>query len=182
MRILGIAGIIGLLGGMRGAIPVHPESDVSSQSGGERTEGRAYSNIKSSAKRVSRIMKYVCGPEVADFIRECSEREAGGEVEEMCQRLGLEYLELGRKIAEFGEAAGNSACSFEVRKRLAIEVVERSLKVNELLMRIDMEFGFCEEDLKSIDEVCKHCRNQVGRELRFRSYDDKVRNLDVICY
>ncbi|AFN83094.1 hypothetical protein EROM_110020 [Encephalitozoon romaleae SJ-2008] len=155
MLAISVIGIIGLLGGLRGAIPLKV-SNVS---------GKVYKNIRVNAQRICRIMEYVEKPEIAEFMKECLEKQVSERAQELCRELIFEHESLKEKVARLGEAAGNSESSFEELKSLIIEVFDGCFKVVRSGMILDIELGFNEENLDEVEEACSKVYRRLLNEI-----------------
>ena len=156
MRVLGLTGVLCALG-MAGAAM----GDDSMQAA--RAE---YKMVRRHAMQVAHMMEHVYKPGMAEDFLEEYDKGMSEEAVSVYERIMEAYEDMRKKLLEFGDAAANAECSFEERKRLAIEVVDKSMEVVSLKTRLNMECGFSEQTLKNLNEMGRSCHSSFMWSLR----------------
>lgn len=182
MLAISVIGIIGLFGGLRGENPLVKNGSevVSSSPKDEKVSGKVYKNIKANAQKICRIMEYVEKPEIAEFMKECLEKQVSEKAQELCKELISEHESLKEKVAKLGEAAGNSESSFEEVKSLIIEVFDGCFKVVKSGMMLDIELGFNEESLDEVEEACSKVYRRLLDEIIYWRNSNSTFRLNTV--
>lgn len=156
MRVVGLVGVLGLLGGLRA---------TEASDSGESPKSQ-YKTIQKHANQLARVMEHVYKPGMEEEFLEEYEKGMSEAAVDIYEKMVKTYEEMRKKVLEFGEAAGNAECSFEERKRLAMEVADKSIEVMGLKVRLSMECRFSEETLKYLDGLHSSYHNSLMWNLR----------------
>lgn len=149
MEIARVIGMIGLLHGLRTAVPLNPEQG--SESGSSQVSAR-YPNIMEQASRFVHLMGARKSEMDEGFQRALERGGITPEIRDIYQNdLGGEWIAMTNKLVDFGRAANHGRCSLEERKNAAIELVDKWMSVNRLLILLNMKHAFSEQVLEYLD-------------------------------